>query len=229
MNTALGTLRLFGFYRILFKEKNGRKVNGRAEKYAAGPDEGTDICSDEIKELAMLLGVTKEQRGELEEVLNELVASGKVGISKKGKYARAEVFAQTGVFAAHHRGFGFVTIEGREDDLFIPPDDTGDAMDGDTVQVVINVNAEMVDRLPVYRLLRHTDCIVQILRILSVDGHHRHISKVHSSVLLDLLLHIFRRERLRNMGDLLHPPGKGKWRGIRAQSCGKAGYLRGEK
>ena len=45
----------------------------------------------------MLLGVTKEQRGELEEVLNELVASGKVGISKKGKYARSEVFAQTGV------------------------------------------------------------------------------------------------------------------------------------
>ena len=49
MNTALGTFRLFGFYRILFKEKNGRKVNGRAEKYAAGPDEGPDICSDEIK------------------------------------------------------------------------------------------------------------------------------------------------------------------------------------
>ncbi len=93
-----------------------------------------------LKELAMLLGVAKEQRGELEEVLNELVASGKVGISKKGKYARSEVFAQTGVFAAHHRGFGFVTIEGREDDLFIPPDDTGDAMDGDTVQVVINEN-----------------------------------------------------------------------------------------
>lgn len=91
-----------------------------------------------LKELAMLLGVSKEQRGELEEVLNELVASGKVGISKKGKYARSEVFAQTGIFSAHHRGFGFVTIEGREDDLFIPPDDTGDAMDGDTVQVIIN-------------------------------------------------------------------------------------------
>ena len=93
-----------------------------------------------LKELAMLLGVPKEQRRELEEVLNELVVSGKVGISKKGKYARSEVFAQTGTFTAHHRGFGFVTIEGREDDLFIPPDDTGDAMDGDTVQVIINEN-----------------------------------------------------------------------------------------
>lgn len=93
-----------------------------------------------LKELAMLLNVPKEQRKELEEVLNELVASGKVGISKKGKYARSEVFAQTGLFSAHHRGFGFVTVEGREEDLFVPPDDTGDAMDGDTVQIIINEN-----------------------------------------------------------------------------------------
>lgn len=93
-----------------------------------------------LKELAMLLGVPKEQRKDLEEVLNELVASGKVGISRKGKYARSEVFAQTGIFSAHHRGFGFVTIEGRDGDLFVPPDDTGDAMDGDTVQVIIDEN-----------------------------------------------------------------------------------------
>ena len=93
-----------------------------------------------LKELAMLLGVPKEQRKDLEEVLNELVASGKIGISKKGKYARSEVFAQTGIFSAHHRGFGFVTIEGRDGDLFVPPDDTGDAMDGDTVQVIIDEN-----------------------------------------------------------------------------------------
>ena len=93
-----------------------------------------------LKELAMLLGVPKEQRKDLEEVLNELVASGKVGISKKEKYARSEVFAQTGIFSAHHRGFGFVTIEGRDGDLFVPPDDTGDAMDGDTVQVIIDEN-----------------------------------------------------------------------------------------
>ena len=93
-----------------------------------------------LKELAMLLGVPKEQRKDLEEVLNELVASGKVGISKKGKYARSEVFAQTGIFSAHHRGFGFVTIEGCDGDLFVPPDDTGDAMDGDTVQVISDEN-----------------------------------------------------------------------------------------
>ena len=33
-----------------------------------------------------------------------------------------------------------MTIEGRDGDLFVPPDDTGDAMDGDTVQVIIDEN-----------------------------------------------------------------------------------------
>ena len=61
----------------------------------------------------------------------------KTPVSKKGKYARAEIFAETGVFTAHYKGFGFVSVEGRESDLFIAPDNTGDAMDGDTVQVTV--------------------------------------------------------------------------------------------
>lgn len=85
-----------------------------------------------LKELAILLGVPKEDRGELEAVLKALMADGKIAVSKKGKYARAEIFAETGVFTAHYKGFGFVSVEGRESDLFIAPDNTGDAMDGDT-------------------------------------------------------------------------------------------------
>lgn len=90
-----------------------------------------------LKELAILLDVPKENRDELKQVLDALMAEGKISVSKKGKYAKAEVFAQTGTFSAHPRGFGFVTIEGREGDVFVAPDNTGDAMDGDTVQVVV--------------------------------------------------------------------------------------------
>ena len=90
-----------------------------------------------LKELAILLGVPREDRGELEAVLKALMAEGKIAVSKKGKYARAEIFAETGVFTAHYKGFGFVSVEGRESDLFIAPDNTGDAMDGDTVQVTV--------------------------------------------------------------------------------------------
>lgn len=91
-----------------------------------------------LKELAILLDVPRENRNELKEVLDALVAEGKVGVSKKGKYAKAEVFAQTGVFSAHPRGFGFVAIECREGDVFVAPDNVNDAMDGDTVQVIVN-------------------------------------------------------------------------------------------
>lgn len=90
-----------------------------------------------LKELAILLDVPKESREELKAVLDALMAEGKISVSKKGKYAKAEVFAQTGVFSAHPRGFGFVTIEGRDGDVFVAPDNTKDAMDGDTVQVVV--------------------------------------------------------------------------------------------
>ena len=90
-----------------------------------------------LKELAILLDVPKEHREELKEVLDALMAEGKISVSKKGKYGKAEIFAQTGIFHAHPRGFGFVTIEGREGDVFVAPDNIKDAMDGDTVQVVV--------------------------------------------------------------------------------------------
>lgn len=94
-----------------------------------------------LKELAMLLSVPKEQRDELKEVLDILIAEGKIGISKKGKYGKAEEFALVGIFSGHAKGFGFVTIEGREQDVFIPADKTKGAMDGDKVQIVIEGEA----------------------------------------------------------------------------------------
>ena len=94
-----------------------------------------------LKELAMLLSVPKEQRDELKEVLDILIAEGKIGISKKGKYGKAEEFALAGTFSGHAKGFGFVIIEGREQDVFIPADKTKGAMDGDKVQIVIEGEA----------------------------------------------------------------------------------------
>lgn len=90
-----------------------------------------------VKELAVLLNVPKSQRGELQEVLDVLVAEGKAGVSKKGKYGKPETFSIQGIFSGHPRGFGFVTAEGREQDVFIPEDKTGGALHGDKVQIVV--------------------------------------------------------------------------------------------
>lgn len=43
-----------------------------------------------------------------------------------------------GIYTGNARGFGFVTAEGFEKDLFIPPDSTGGAFDGDTVLVKLH-------------------------------------------------------------------------------------------
>ena len=89
------------------------------------------------KEIAMLLNIPKAMRGELQEVLDELVLEGKLGISKKGKYGKPETFAVVGIFSGHARGFGFVTVEDMEQDVFIPEDKIGSALNGDKVQIVI--------------------------------------------------------------------------------------------
>lgn len=90
-----------------------------------------------LKELAILLNVPKEQREELKQVLNLLLAEGKISVSKKGKFGKAEAFALVGVFSGNARGFGFVAI-GQEEDVFIPADRTGGALHGDRVQIVID-------------------------------------------------------------------------------------------
>jgi len=89
------------------------------------------------KELAMLLGIPKSQRDELTQVLDYLVSEGRIGISKKGKYGKPEAFSVNGIFSGHPKGFGFVTVEGMDQDVFIPEDRTGAALHGDRVQIVV--------------------------------------------------------------------------------------------
>ncbi len=90
-----------------------------------------------LKELAVLLDIPKSQREELKEVLDLLLSEGKASVSRKGKYGLPQEFAQSGIFSGHPRGFGFVTVEGMEQDIFIPAEKTAGAMHGDKVQLVV--------------------------------------------------------------------------------------------
>lgn len=87
------------------------------------------------KELAILMQVPKSSRNELKEVLDELVEEGKISLSLKGKYGKPEFTAMVGTFQANARGFGFVTVEGMDNDIFISSEHVGDAFDGDKVQI----------------------------------------------------------------------------------------------
>lgn len=88
------------------------------------------------KELAVLMQVGPEDRPELHRLLRELVEERKITISKRGKYQKAEKEFLTGTYISHPKGFGFVRVEGMEEDFFIPAERTGDAFHLDEVQIL---------------------------------------------------------------------------------------------
>lgn len=91
-----------------------------------------------IKELAIVLGVKKEQRPELEAILADLMAEGRIECSKRGKYSKSEIKKMIGTFTAHPKGFGFVSVEGETEDIFIPESQVNGAMHMDTVEVTVS-------------------------------------------------------------------------------------------
>lgn len=91
------------------------------------------------KELAVMLQVSKEDRGELNRILNELLVEGRLSLTKKGKFIKAKHSDKEliGTFISHPKGFGFVEIDGRDEDLYIPEDFVNGAFHKDTVKVAL--------------------------------------------------------------------------------------------
>ncbi len=87
------------------------------------------------KEMAALMQVSKEDREEFRRILQELVAEGKLQMTGQGKFLKPDENKMVGVYSGTARGFGFVEVEGREDDLYIPEDLKGGAFHQDRVQV----------------------------------------------------------------------------------------------
>ncbi len=142
------------------KPKMSEEISDTAEEFERRRSLILDVMNEKayvpmkLKELAILLNIPKEQRGELARVVDSLLEEGKISISAKGKLGRPETFALAGTFTGNARGFGFVTVEGREGDIFIPRERTKGAMDQDKVQLVIEEERDG---------RRAEGCIVKIL------------------------------------------------------------------
>ena len=92
------------------------------------------------KELAILLRVESEDREELSRVLVSLLEKRKIQINKRGKYSlydgrSSEKGLLEGTFISNAKGFGFVEVEGMEEDFFIPESKVKGAFHLDTVQI----------------------------------------------------------------------------------------------
>ena len=89
------------------------------------------------KELAVFMQVQAEDREELKSILAELVEQGKLELTKRGKYVKGsgKPLNLTGTFISNARGFGFVEIDGQEQDFFIPEEEVNGAFHKDIVSV----------------------------------------------------------------------------------------------
>lgn len=97
------------------------------------------ICDElyvpmKAKEMAMVLQVPKDQRQELQEVLDALVDECRIEVSKKGKYAKSQGKVLFGVYTGNAKGFGFVSVENGED-YYIAVENRGGAVHLDEVQI----------------------------------------------------------------------------------------------
>lgn len=111
------------------------------------------------KELAMLLQVQEGDRPELKRILEELVAEGRLERTARGKYVKGSGRKKeplTGTFISNAKGFGFVEIEGLEEDLFIPKDMVNGAFHKDTVEVeMLSVSGGRRREARIVRIVEH--------------------------------------------------------------------------
>lgn len=88
------------------------------------------------KELAVFLQVERQDRNELAQILEDLIKEGQIIRNNRGRYLKSDA-GIVGIFTSNSRGFGFVSVEGRDEDIYIPEGETGNAFLGDTVAVEI--------------------------------------------------------------------------------------------
>jgi ribonuclease R len=99
-----------------------------------------------MEEIAQGLGLQKSEDFKLlVQTVTQMEREQMVVFTKKGKVKLPlKPVLIEGTFRANERGFGFVTIDPEEDDIYIPKEATGYAMDGDTVAIDIVKTADFV-------------------------------------------------------------------------------------
>ena len=125
---------------VVVKERGNmqKEIDEKRKKVICDLMEDSLYMPMKEKELAVFLQVDVSDRPELSRILEELVSEGKLTRTPKGKYMKGNGKpreALIGTFISNAKGFGFVEIEGENEDFFIPADDTLNAFHKDTVEI----------------------------------------------------------------------------------------------
>ena len=118
------------------------------------------------KEMASILCVPKTEYSSFSEVLKKLEEDYKIQKNRKSKYSLVDSNRYiTGTFRANEKGFGFVKIQGRDDEIYISKNHTKNALNGDTVLIEIlddNKDDKSVEGRIIKILTRDKDTVVGV-------------------------------------------------------------------
>ncbi len=96
-----------------------------------------DYVPMKAKELAMILGVPKKDYNEFLEILNNLEMNFKIGKNRKKRYRLIEENYQEGIYRRNAKGYGFVKINGQDEEVYISKENSLNALNGDKVLIEI--------------------------------------------------------------------------------------------
>ena len=89
------------------------------------------------KEIAIILGVPKKEYKEFNQILKTLEENYKIVKNRKNRYRLIGDNFQEGIYRKNQKGFGFVKIDGKEDEIYISKENSMNALNGDKVLVEI--------------------------------------------------------------------------------------------
>lgn len=96
-----------------------------------------DYIPMKAKEIAIVLNISKERYSELVEILDKLEEDCKIVKNRKNRYRINDEKFLEGIYRRNSKSFGFVKIEGQEEEIYISKQNTLNSFDGDKVLVKV--------------------------------------------------------------------------------------------
>ena len=116
-----------------------------------------DYVPMKAKEIAMLMRVPKNEYHDFLEIIGKLELELKIEKNRKNRYKISEKTYYEGYYRKNAKGFGFVKLEDREDEIYISKENSLNALNRDHVLIEITDEGNKIKRAEgkIVRILKH--------------------------------------------------------------------------
>ena len=126
-----------------------------------------DYVPLKAKEIAILMRVPKKEYNDFLEVLGELELELRIQKNRKNRYKLVDKTYYDGIYKKNQKGYGFVRLEGEEDEVYISKENSLNALNGDRVliEIIEEKNKVKSAEAKVVKILKHEkDTVVGIFQ-----------------------------------------------------------------